>query len=304
MKKTIEIILRAGLFAAFLITLSTTFVHAQFGGGPPISTPPGVGACGGSFNLSVIGLTSDGRLICFTENDPGSAFTLGTVTGLTGDTALIGIDFRVQNGSLYGVGNAGGIYVFDVNSVVGTKIGQLTVALQGTFFGVDFNPAANALRIISDTGQNLRQPFSAIPLPATVVDGTLTYTPPTMTPVAALGVTGAAYTNNDLSTTTATTLFDIDTNLDQVVIQSPANNGLLVATGMLTVNTGATVGFDIYSSLDGSGATVDNLGFASLTVGSGTGFYGISLLTGRATFRGSFSSGNQVTDIAVPLNQF
>jgi hypothetical protein len=30
------------------------------------------------------------------------------------------------------------------------------VALQGTRFGVDFNPAANRLRVISDLGQNLR----------------------------------------------------------------------------------------------------------------------------------------------------
>ena len=32
--------------------------------------------------------------------------------------------------------------------------------LEGENFGVDFNPAANALRIVSDTGQNLRQPFA------------------------------------------------------------------------------------------------------------------------------------------------
>ena len=46
----------------------------------------------------------------------------------------------------------------------------------------------------------------------TTVDGTLSCTPPTP----ATGITMAAYTNNDLSPRTGTTLFDIDSNLNQV----------------------------------------------------------------------------------------
>jgi hypothetical protein len=63
----------------------------------------------------------------------------------------------------------------------------------------------------------------------------------------ATGVTGAAYTNNDADPNTATTLYDIDSMLDQNVIQSPANSGLLAATSKLGVDTGPTVGFDIHS---------------------------------------------------------
>ena len=33
---------------------------------------------------------------------------------------------------------------------------RLNVALEGTSFGVDFNPTVDRLRVISDTGQNLR----------------------------------------------------------------------------------------------------------------------------------------------------
>ena len=62
----------------------------------------------------------------------------------------------------------------------------------------------------------------------------LTYRHPPHFDDHALGLTGAAYTNNDLNQpSTATTLFDIDTTLDQVVIQSPPGNGILVATGKL-----------------------------------------------------------------------
>jgi hypothetical protein len=34
-------------------------------------------------------------------------------------------------------------------------VSQLTVGLMGNAFGVDFNPAANRLRVVSDLGQNL-----------------------------------------------------------------------------------------------------------------------------------------------------
>ncbi len=76
--------------------------------------------------------------------------------GLKKDTRPVGIDFRVQNTKLYGVGDKGGIYTLNTRNAKAAKVSQLTVALAGTFFGVDFNPAANRLRVISDTGQNLR----------------------------------------------------------------------------------------------------------------------------------------------------
>lgn len=43
--------------------------------------------------------------------------------------------------------------------------------------------------------------------------------------VTALGMTGAAFTNNDLDAAAATSLFDIDTTNDRVSLQSPANAG-------------------------------------------------------------------------------
>ncbi|MFJ3819325.1 DUF4394 domain-containing protein, partial [Streptomyces sp. NPDC090056] len=105
--------------------------------------------------LISVGLTSDQRLVGFDVRDPAGTWSLGTVAGLKGDGKLVGIDFRVQNGKLYGVGDKGGIYTLD-DKAGAVKVSQLTVALQGKYFGVDFNPAANRLRVISDTGQNLR----------------------------------------------------------------------------------------------------------------------------------------------------
>ena len=254
--------------------------------------------------LRVVGLTYDQRLICFREDKPEDARELGTVGGLQGDAALVGIDFRVQDGKLYGVGNHGGVYVFEPNSAVPALVNRLTVALDGTSFGVDFNPAADRLRIVSDKGQNLRHNVNAGGV--TLQDDPLDYPPaaqlnsigPTAT-----GVTGSAYTNNDLSPTTGTTLYALDSNLDQVSIQLPPNDGTLGATGMLTVDTSPQVGFDIYSTLR-DGAATGNRGLASLTTGNGvSSLYGVVLSTGKATLRGQFAHNNQVIGIAIPLDQ-
>lgn len=106
--------------------------------------------------LTAIGLTSDQRLVEFAVAQPSKTRAVGRVAGLQGDTRLVGIDFRVQNEKLYGVGDRGGIYTLGTTDARAVKVSQLTVALSGMRFGVDFNPAANRLRVVSDTGQNLR----------------------------------------------------------------------------------------------------------------------------------------------------
>ncbi|MBA3731308.1 MAG: DUF4394 domain-containing protein, partial [Gammaproteobacteria bacterium] len=241
-------------------------------------------------NLSVVGLTQDGRLVSFKTESPGRSNELSFVSGFVGsDTQLIGIDYRVQDNLLYGVGDAGGIYTLDPSSGQLNLVTNLTVDLNGNAFGVDFNPAADALRVVSNRGQNLRHPFAGPTMFQTAVDGTLTYPATTTTPeITARGVTGSAYTNNDLDATTSTTLFGIDTKLDQVVVQSPANAGLVQATGSLGVNASQWVGFDNYSEIQ-NGQTQFIRGFASLRIGGTDGaLYEVELLTGKAASLGKF----------------
>jgi hypothetical protein len=245
--------------------------------------------------LRVYGLTTDQRLLCFRDRSPNIVTSIGVVSGLTTDTAIVGMDFRVQDGLLYGVGNAGGVYVIDTATAAATLVNRLSVAQSGTAFGVDFNPAADRLRVISDTGQNLRHNVNAGGV--TLSDTTLSYTAPN----AATGVIGAAYTNNDLDASTATTLFNVDVAMDQVVLQSPANAGTLAATGKLGVD--ATVaGMDIYSTVR-NGRTIDNEALAVLVSGGVARLYEVDLTTGRAVPRGTFAAENPVFDIAIPLGQ-
>lgn len=257
-----------------------------------------------SDSLQTVGLTADQRLICFNEYRPGEAINIGSISGLMSGDALVGIDFRVQDSKLYGVSKTGGIYVLDTQNASASKVSQLTVALEGNSFGVDFNPVADRLRIVSDTGQNLRHNVNVGG--TTVVDDPLDYPPATPANAVgptATGVTGSAYTNNDLDPTTSTTLYALDTNLDQIALQSPPNNGTLAATGKLGSNAGPSVGFDIYSTIR-NGVTVNLQGLASFMPENGAStLYSINLPTGKATSRGTFSNQNSVIGIAIPLNQ-
>ena len=259
---------------------------------------------GRSGSLAVIGLTADMRLVCFNEKRPGNARSLGEVSGLMQGDALVGIDFRVQDNRLYGVSRSGGVYALDVRNAAATKVSQLSVPLDGQSFGVDFNPAADRLRIVSDSGQNLRHNINTGGV--TLVDDPLDYPP--ATPLNAVGpnatgVTGSAYTNNDLSPDTATTLYALDTKLFQIALQSPPNDGTLAATGKLGVEVASTSGFDIYSTIR-SGMSVGSQGLASLQTTDGANrLYSINLSTGKATLRGAFSNQTRIIGIAIPLNQ-
>jgi hypothetical protein len=256
-------------------------------------------ACGTRGSFQVVGLTSDQRLVCFRPNSPERARTIGAVSNLQTDTSLVGIDYRPADGQLYGVGDKNGIYTLDVTTGMATLKSRLNVAgvplmLSGTFFGTDFNPAADRFRIVSDNGQNLRVNVED---GSTNSDGTLNYMAAT-----ANGVTGAAYTNNDADSNTGTTLFDFDSLLDQVAIQSPPNNGSLVATGKFGVDSGPEIGADIYSRVK-KGSTIENHAFAALRSGGLSRFYEVDVLTGKAWSKGAFAAENVIIGVAIPLNQ-
>ena len=239
--------------------------------------------------LDVVGLTSDGRLIEFRSNQPKNASSIAAIWGLSGDTRLVGIDYRPATGELIGLGDKGGVYAVSDFNAQAVKKSQVGVALAGASFGVDFNPTVDRLRVTSDTGQNLR----------INVDNGMTNVD---TSLSSMGVTGAGYTNNDADPNTATTLFDLDSALDQVVVQSPANSGMLAATGKLGVDASPAIGFDVYSAIR-NGTTMSVRAFASLNVGGIARFYEINLLQGRVAVAGAFDSVNQVTGIAVKLDQ-
>ena len=253
--------------------------------------------------LMAYGITGDGlTMASFSTDTPGVLNWVRDVVGLVGDTKLVGIDHRVQNGLMYGLGEKGGIYTITTpppgttSNVVVTKVSQLQVGLYGTSFDIDFNPAADRLRVISNNGQNLRHNVND---GTTVTDSPLNIPPAT---TAALGVTGAAYTNNDLVGSTGTTLTNVDTYNDQITIQSPPNAGNLVPTGLLGFDANLEAGYDIFSYTT-TGKTTSNLAFAALTPYNGrASFYSIDILTGTPTLIGTFPSVVPITDFTVTIS--
>lgn len=258
------------------------------------------GATAAAPSLPAFGLIGDGTTMCaFKTNTPGTLDWVRDITGFVTDTRLVGIDFRAKDGLLYGVGNYSGVYTLPIEpdpdgTYVIKKVGQLSVALDGTSFGVDFNPVVDRLRIISDTGQNLRHDVTG--------NSTIKDMPLTLNGAPAKGVTAAAYTNSDNNGDTGTTLVDLDTVNDQVALQAPANNGILNPTGKLTVDAGVNAGADIFATLS-NGKTISNTAFATLLpYGGKQSFYMFDILTGTATLIGAFPTIAPVTDAAVRLD--
>lgn len=203
------------------------------------------------------------------------------ITGLQAGETILGIDMRPATGQLYALGSSSRLYTINMSSGAATAVGgQFATMLNGNAFGFDFNPTVDRIRVVSNTGQNLRlDPNTGA---VAVVDGALNPGMP--------AVTAAAYTNNFPGATT-TVLYDIDVMADRLYIQNPPNNGTLVDVGALGINVEANNGFDI-------GGT-SNKAYALLRVGGSTKMYAINLTTGAATMYSDFPA--NVSGLAIGL---
>ena len=247
--------------------------------------------------LSVVGLVADGTLVCFAEGTPGQLATVGTVTGLDQDTSLVGMDYRPANDTLYAVGNAGGIYTVDAGTATVSLVSRLSQPLQGTAFGVDFNPTVDRLRIISDAGQNLR---------VNVVDGIGDRRRRAQHPRYAAGEPCARRHRRRLHEQRRRPEHGDDAVRPRHDERQHGDPGArqrrsLSPTGKLGVDAAGAVGFDIYSH--GERRHDDRpQALASIATSDGaTSLYRVDLLTGRARAIGAFAQ--PVVDIAIPTAQ-
>jgi hypothetical protein len=231
---------------------------------------------------TVFGLTNGNTLVSFKVATPGTFDTSTAITGLQGGETLIGMDFRPANGKLYAASSGGRIYTINPMTAAATVASTLMAdaadttapftAIMGTNFGVDFNPVADRMRIVSDTGQSLR----------INVDSGATTTDTNLNPATPL-VVAAGYTNSFAPTPAATQLFDIDLATNSLQLQNPPNDGVLTAVGALdpAMTFSGTGGFDIAGGDNG-------LSLASLTAMGATqpSLYRVNLKTGATTSLG------------------
>jgi hypothetical protein len=185
------------------------------------------------------------------------------LTGLQTGETIYGIDIRPLNGVLYALGSSNRLYTINFATGAAMQVGLLSTALNGTSFGFDFNPITDQIRIVSNTGQNLRvNPNTA------AVTTDVNITTPTAT------ISAAAYSYN-FRLASSTALYVVDHTVDKLYRQEP-NTGVLTEVGALTVNVAAANGFDIvYAGAD--------FAFGIFTVGSKNICYNIDLSTGAAT---------------------
>jgi trimeric autotransporter adhesin len=244
---------------------------------------------------AIVALTADDQLLRTTAGRANRA-TVVDITGLGPGESLVGIDVRPRTGVLYGLSDASRLYTINPSTGVATPGATLAVPIQGTAFGVDFNPAADRLRVVSDEEQSLR---INVDNGVTLVDGSLAYVTGDANEGADPNVVAAAYTNNDNDAATGTQLFDIDSDLDVLVLQDPPNAGGLKTIGALGVDAGDLTGFDIASTLV-AGRAVADTAYASVDgPGGSQHVHRIDLATGTATRLSPFTGQFDVVDLAV-----
>lgn len=248
--------------------------------------------------VALTGLAAGNTLVFFDSATPSSTTTIG-VTGANLSGTLLGIDYRPANGQLYGI-TSNGVFAIDPSSGNATLVNTISPTFNGGMTsGVDFNPAADALRITGANGQNFR--IAGGGLGATNVDSNLAYAAGETNAGVSPTITASAYTNNFAGAPAGRTtqLFNIDSNLDVLTFQNPPNNGTLSTIGSLGVNIGTVGGFDIFSPSNGV-----NTAFAAFAPDGSTAasLYSIDLSTGAATSLGQIGTGSgfNLTGLAAP----
>jgi Domain of unknown function (DUF4394)/FG-GAP-like repeat len=252
---------------------------------------------------------SGSNLVSFDPTNPTVGQTVGVTGLLLGDT-LVGIDFRPQNGLLYGLGvdtgaNTATLYAISTRTGAAAAIGTPFALADGggnpivfpaSGYGMDFNATVDRIRVTTDSGLNFRiNPNTGAPIDGDAAPG---INPDGAISGAAVGVSANAYTNNQPNAT-VTTLYTLDPTTDQLLVQNPPNVGTQTVPRDVTLNgvplDFATLnGFDIPAGVNVTTANsvASGSGLALLSVGGTTGLYSIDLMTGAATRIGDFLDGS------------
>ena len=248
---------------------------------PPVASPVAVG--------DTVALTVSGSVLSFDRATPATLKGSIAVSGLLPTEKLVGLDVRPADGLLYALSNQARLYTLNAATGVATFKAALAAAtgddnpytaLTGSQFGVDFNPVADRLRVVSDTGLNLRIDVTT---GATTTDGVVNG--------AVAAITASAYTNA-VAGTTSTQLYGLDAAAGQVYLQDPPNNGTLTAPMALGGTFAGANGFDIDAR--------NNTAYAALTSAGSTALYTVPLTAGSTATRiGTIGTGEALAGLAL-----
>jgi hypothetical protein len=229
----------------------------------------------------VYGLTEMNELVSFNARNPQNFISKTNISGITSGEKLLSIDFRPATGELYALSDASKLYVINTKTSASRLVNAMafTPAISGSVASIDFNPTVDRIRLVTNTGQNLRiNPETGVTA-ATDMNIKGTKTP---------AVTGIAYSNSKAGAT-STTLFDIDMTSGKLFKQDPPNDGMLIEVGKLGISISGQSGFDISSG---------NIALLTDKNGSNTALYVVDVMNAKTKKIGNL--GGVVRDIAIP----
>ncbi|MDT7520323.1 DUF4394 domain-containing protein [Rhodoferax sp. TBRC 17660] len=240
------------------------------------------------------------ELLTLNAGQPTKVLKRVQLSGLAAGDTLVGIDYRIAKGVLFALAKSGRLYTVDTATGVLKPVGAApAVALQGDAIGMDFNPVADRVRVMSTSGQNVRLHPDTGALAAT--DPAPFYAAGDRRAGVKPEVAAAAYTYNKKDDK-LTTNFAIDRNGGFLVTMGSAegvqpvvsfNTGQLYTVGALGVTEMSDTSMDI--------ADVSGAAFAAVRLKSHatTRLYSVDLQKGKGTFIGTIGDGARVLGLAV-----
>lgn len=247
-------------------------------------------ASGASAGELVYGVTNTQTLVTWDSASPGGLLSGTVISGLQSNEVVRAIDFRPATGQLYALGSFSNLYTINTGNGAATRISGASFAptLNGSAFGLDFNPMIDRIRVVSDADQNLvLHPDTA----AVTVATNLFYAAGDPNVGANPNVVEVAYSNNFVGTP-STQLYGIDSALN-ILVKQANSAGTLTTVGPLGANVTNLIGFDI------SGASGVAFAASQDVSQSISMFWTINLATGAGTAVGQIGGGTMITAMSV-----
>lgn len=244
--------------------------------------------------------TTTNQLIQFNAGQPQKTLSSRALTGLAAGDTLLGIDYRVAKGQLFGLGASGQLYRIDAKTGAASAVGTPSALPKdgAREWGFDFNPTVDRIRVVNDAGYNLRlHPDTGAVVdgnpnePGLQFDGRLAYDAADVNAGKSPAVVAAGYTYNK-DNDKITTNYALDGRQGALVHQGskegvqPAvspNTGRLFTVGSLGIGAFERATLDI--------SDVSNAAYAAITAGGKSSWYRIDLTTGKATRIGTIADG-------------
>lgn len=259
---------------------------------------------------SVWAVTATNELIQVNAAAPSKVLQRKALKGMMAGENLVGIDYRVSRGVLFGLTQIGRIYTINTATGEVSPVGASAAlpGLQGLLMGFDFNPAADRIRVVSSAGLNLRlHPETGAQVDfdpnkdGLQADPSLSFAAGDINAGKKADVVAAAYTYNKKNEK-LTTNYAIDKSLGALLMQGTQEDTQPVVSPNLGKLT--TIGVLGFGKLDDASFDISDLANVPLaavrgTKSSKTRLVKIDLKTGHADVLGTLGNGEPVAGLAI-----